>query len=200
MEVCFCAFNELRLFRRLVYEATPKSPSLFILLAEPKSGFRHGWASFARQPAVSASPRATIRTVDHRTAAPATACNRYGAAALSVITLAALIAYPLPFCIDCEYPNPWRHVSVNGRIPVSLWLLFAPFLAGALRVKRGWLVPVVAILALAATQPLGGVAWWSLRENEGPFILLLGLPITAACWGIGRLTRAIVTCIRHQAA
>jgi hypothetical protein len=29
---------------------------------------------------------------------------------------------------------------------------------------------------------LGGVAWFSLRENEGPFILALGLPITAACF------------------
>ena len=61
---------------------------------------------------------------------------------------------------------------MNGEVSVSFWLLIAPFLAGVFPVKRGWLVPVVTVLALLATQPLGGVAWWSLRENEGPFILL----------------------------
>jgi len=118
---------------------------------------------------------------------------RRGTVALSAITLAALIAYPLPFCIDCEYPDPWGHVSVRAEIPVSLWLLVAPFLAGAFPMKQGWLVPVVVVVALIATQPLGGVAWWSLRENEGPFILVLGLPLTAVCFLIGRLARYIVS-------
>jgi hypothetical protein len=59
-----------------------------------------------------------------------------GTVALSATTIAALIAYPLPFCIDCEYPNPWGDVSVRGEIPVTFWLLIAPFLAGALLMKR----------------------------------------------------------------
>ncbi len=125
-------------------------------------------------------------------------CNRYGAAVLSAITIAALITYPLPFCIACEYPNPWGHVSVKAEIPVSYWLLIAPFLAGAFPMKRGWLVPVVVVLALLATQPLGGVAWWSLQENEGPVILMLGLPLTAASFGLGRLARALVSSIRRR--
>ena len=124
--------------------------------------------------------------------------SRYGATVLSVVTVFALIVYPLPFCIDCEYPNPWGHASVQAEVPVSFWLLIAPFLAGAFPVKKGWLVPLVVVLALIATQPLGGVAWWSLRENEGPFILLLGLPVTAVCFGFGCLTRVIVTSVRRQ--
>lgn len=123
-------------------------------------------------------------------------CLRYGACALSAVTVAALIAYPLPFCIDCEYPNPWGHVSVKWEIPVSFWLLVAPFLAGAFPIKKGWLVPIVVLCSLLATQPLGGVAWWSLPENEGPFILLLGVPLMAACFGVGRLTRVVMDAVR----
>jgi hypothetical protein len=51
------------------------------------------------------------------------AWNRFGTAALSAITIAALIAYPLPFCIDCEYPNQWGDVAVKAEIPTSTWLL-----------------------------------------------------------------------------
>jgi hypothetical protein len=123
---------------------------------------------------------------------------QYGAAMLSVITIVALIVCPLPFCIDCEYPSPWDHVSVKGEIAVWYWLLIAPFLAGAFPIKKGWLVPFGVVIALIATQPLGGVALWSLRENEGPFILLLGLPVTAVCFGVGRMTRSIATSVRRQ--
>jgi len=136
--------------------------------------------------------------VDSRVGILTSNISRYGAAALSVVTACALIICPLPFCIDCEYPNPWGHVSVNAEVPVSFWLLVAPFLAGAFPVKKGWLVPLIVVLSLIATQPLGGVAWWSLRENEGPFILLLGLPVTTVCFGIGWRTRVIVTSVRRQ--
>jgi hypothetical protein len=135
--------------------------------------------------------------VNGRAATLTAICNRYGAVALSAITVAALVAVPLPFCFDCEYPNPWDHVSVKAEVPVSYWLLIAPFLAGAFPMRWGWSVPVVVVLALLATQPLGGVAWWSLRGNEGPVILVLGLPLTAACFGIGRFARAVVTSVRQ---
>jgi hypothetical protein len=124
--------------------------------------------------------------------------NRYGAAALSVVTITALMVYPIPFCIDCEYPNPWGHVNVKGEVFVSFWLLIAPLLAGAFPIKKGWMVPIVAVLALVATQPLGGVAWWSLRDNEGPLILLLGVPLAGLTFGVGRLTRTIVTSVPCQ--
>jgi hypothetical protein len=116
----------------------------------------------------------------------------YGAAALIAITFVALVAVPLPFCIDCEYPNPWGHVVVSAETPVMIWLLIAPFLAGALAVRKGWLVPVGVVLVLIATQSIGGVAWWSLRENEGPFIILFGTPVTFLCFWAGYMMRAVV--------
>jgi hypothetical protein len=36
----------------------------------------------------------------------------HGTVVMSVVTLVALSSCPLPFCIDCEFPNPWGHVSV----------------------------------------------------------------------------------------
>jgi hypothetical protein len=137
--------------------------------------------------------------VDSRARILSSNISHYGAAVLSVVTVFALTLYPLPFCIDCEYPNPWGHVSVLAEVPVSFWLLIAPFLAGAFPVKKGWLVPLVVVLALIATQPIGGVAWWSLRENEGPFILLLGLPVTAVCFGFGSLSRVVLISARRRA-
>jgi hypothetical protein len=123
--------------------------------------------------------------------------GHYGAVALSVVTLIALIIYPIPLCFDCEFPNPWGHVTAKGEGPVAVWLLIAPFLAGVFGLRRGWLVPLFVVLALLVTQPLGGVPWWSLRDNEGPIILLFGLPVTATCFGIGFVVRVIVGLVRH---
>ena len=36
----------------------------------------------------------------------------FGAVVMSVVTLVALGAYPLTFCIGCEFPNPWGHHPV----------------------------------------------------------------------------------------
>jgi hypothetical protein len=116
----------------------------------------------------------------------------HGAVLISVATLIALSIYPIPFCIDCEFPNPWGHAAVWAEVPVSVWLLIAPFMAGLFALRRGWLVPISVVFALLVTQPVGGVAWWSLTDNEGPFILILGLPVTLTCFGIGYMIRKIV--------
>ena len=113
--------------------------------------------------------------------------RRHGAVALSMLTLIALCIHPLPFCIDCEFADPWGHKANAFDVPLLIWLLVAPFLAGLLALRRGWLVPICVVLALLVTQSIGGVAWWSLRENEGPFILIFGLPTTAVGFGIGYL-------------
>ena len=113
--------------------------------------------------------------------------RRHGTIALSLLTVLALCIHPLPFCIDCEFPDPWGHQSSAVDVPLLIWLLVAPFLAGLFAVRKGWLVPICVVLALLATQSIGGVAWWSLRENEGPFILIFGLLTTAICFGIGYL-------------
>lgn len=120
----------------------------------------------------------------------------HGSVAVSVATLIALSIHPTPWCIDCEFPNPWSHISDGGDVVLTVWLLIAPFLAGLFALRRGWLVPVGMVLALLITQPLGGVAWWSLRENEGPFILILGLPTCAACFAFGQLVRSAVVLIQ----
>ena len=100
----------------------------------------------------------------------------HGTTILCAVTLIALVLFPLPFCIDCEMPNPWGHVAVWEEGPVTVWFFIAPLLAGLLALRGGWLVPVWVVFTLLATQRLGGVVWWSLRDDEGPFILLFGPP------------------------
>ena len=117
--------------------------------------------------------------------------RQHGTVVLSLITVIALSLYPLPFCIDCEYPNPWGHVTRKGETPVFFWLFAAPFLAGFFALRRGWLVPICVVVALLVTQPLGGVALWSLRENEGPVILIFGFPAAFACFGLGYVVRVL---------
>jgi hypothetical protein len=116
----------------------------------------------------------------------------HGALVICVLTLIALSIFPLPFCVACEFPNPWGHVAVWPEVPVSIWLVTAPSLAGLFALRRGWLVPIWVVFALLATQPLGGVELVSLRENEGPVIIGLGLPVTAACLGVGYVIRVVV--------
>ena len=52
-------------------------------------------------------------------------------------------------------------------------------------------MPFCVVLALLITQPLGGVAWWSLRDNEGPIIIIFGLAATLMCFGFGFVVRVI---------
>ena len=141
----------------------------------------------------SAQPRA----LDQSSGTLWTRLGDYGGLILSLLTLGALSVYSLPFCIACEYPNPWGHVEVWQELPVTIWLAVAPFLAGLLALRNGWLVPICVIFALVITQPLGGVAWWSLRDNEGPIIVVLGLPVTSACFGLGYLVRLIAIASRR---
>jgi hypothetical protein len=125
--------------------------------------------------------------------------RRHGTVALSLLTLIALCVHPLPFCIDCEFPDPWGHKSSPFDGPLLVWLLIASFLAGLFALWKGWLVPIFVVLALLATQPLGGVTWWSLRDNEGPFILALGLPAAGVCFGFGYLVHKIAALNKHVA-
>ena len=70
-------------------------------------------------------------------------------------------------------------------------VLAAPFLAGLFALRRGWLVPICVVVALLLTQPLGGVEWWSLRDNEGPVILIFGFPAAFVCFGLGSILRVL---------
>jgi hypothetical protein len=115
--------------------------------------------------------------------------RKQGAVVISASTIVALSVCPIPLCFDCEFPNPWGHVQARCEAPLAVWLLFAPFAAGILGLRRSWLVPVCVVLGFLATQPLGGVEWWSLRDNEGPFILMYCAPLALACFGAGHLIR-----------
>ncbi len=53
------------------------------------------------------------------------------------------------------------------------------------------------VIAFICTQPLGGVALWSLIHNEGPFIVLLGTPVFAALFGLGLLANRTAGLLRQ---
>jgi len=116
----------------------------------------------------------------------------HGSVAISLATLLALTIHPTPWCVDCEFSNPWGHVSDRLDDILDAWLSIAPFIAGLFAFRKGWLVPVCMVLATLITQPFGGVAWWSLLNNEGPVIVILGLPACAFCFFLGYCIRATV--------
>lgn len=124
--------------------------------------------------------------------------SRHGSVLIAISTLIVLISNPIPACFDCEPPYAWGHdVAIVGRDATILmvWLLGTSFLAGLLRWKRKWLVPVGIAIADVATQHLGGVAWWSVRENEGPALLIMGLACGFFSLTLGYCVRLFVDCL-----
>ncbi len=122
----------------------------------------------------------------------------HGSVAVSAATLIALSLHPTPWCFNCEFSNPWGHVSDRIDDILGAWLLIAPFIAGLFAFKKGWLVPVSMVLATLITQPLAGVAGWSLRTNEGPIIVILGLPACAVCLLLGYCVRGTLLLARRN--
>jgi hypothetical protein len=119
-----------------------------------------------------------------------------------LLTFIVLAIHPIPECVDCEYPHPWGRNEVafaRDSILIAVWLVIASFLAGFWGLKGKWLIPASILVAHLATQPIGGVALWSLVSNEGPMILLLGIPVGAASLLIGHLVRRGVGQMRVHA-
>jgi len=109
-----------------------------------------------------------------------------------LVTFVVLAVHPIPECVACEYPHAWgRNEATYGRdsVLIAAWLIIASFLAGFWSLRRNWLVPISIVIAHLATQPIGGVPFWSLWSNEGPMILLLGIPSGAASLLVGHLVR-----------
>jgi hypothetical protein len=112
-----------------------------------------------------------------------------------LVTLFALAIYPIAFCIDCEGPNPWgqKHLPPPYAFSIlALWMVAASITAGYCSARKYWLVPASIVLAQLITQPVGGVAPWSLWSNEGPVIVLLGFVAGAVGLTVGAVTRFFV--------
>jgi len=119
-----------------------------------------------------------------------------------LFTFFALAVHPVPECVACEYSHPWGRdngSAARDSILILAWLGGASLLAGYFGVKWKWLVPASIVLADLATQPIGGVPLWSLASNEGPMILLLGVPLGAASLLVGLLVRRCVEQVRRSA-
>ncbi len=115
----------------------------------------------------------------------------YTAVWVSLLTFAVLAVHPLPWCFDCDF-DPWGHgdvVYVWDSTLLGVWLIVASFAAGALNLKWRWVVPVGIVAAHLATQTIGGASLASLFHNEGPLILVLGLPVGLASLMLGDLAR-----------
>jgi len=109
-----------------------------------------------------------------------------------LVTLVVLAIHPIPECVDCEFPRPWGRDDVvyqRDAAILSLWFVVATITAGFFSIRKYWLVPILITLAHVITQPLGGVALWSLRSNEGPMIVLFGLGAGALGLSVGALAR-----------
>jgi hypothetical protein len=92
-----------------------------------------------------------------------------------LLTVLVLVRYPLADCFDCEGPHPWGRDDAAYLFRSHFfiaWLFGTSFLLGLYRVRGGWVAPLLIALGDCLTQHLGGVAWWSLLNNEGPLILL----------------------------
>jgi hypothetical protein len=112
-----------------------------------------------------------------------------------VVTLVVLAIHPLPECFDCQFPRPWGRDDVayhHSVILLDVWFVLASITAGFCSVRKYWLVPSLIVLADVITQPLGGVQLWSLWNNEGPVILLVGCVVGAICLLAGAIGRYVV--------
>ncbi len=92
-----------------------------------------------------------------------------------VLTIVVLVRFPLADCFDCEGPHPWGRddVAYLSRSHLfTAWLFGISFLLGICRARFGWVAPLLIAVGDCLTQHIGGVSWWSLLNNEGPFILL----------------------------
>ena len=121
--------------------------------------------------------------------------------ALIGLTAIALVLFPIADCIDCDVLRPWGRndaaFAIRSEI-FDIWLLGASFLVGLFRLRHGWVLPLAFVAINCLTEPLGGVAWWSLIQNEGPLILLIGGLAGLLSFAIGRLFGLALVRIRSS--
>jgi hypothetical protein len=110
--------------------------------------------------------------------------------AFIVGTAIALILFPMADCVACEGARPWGRddgaYAVRSTI-FDVWLISAPFFVGFFRLRLGWTVPLAIVIGGILTEPLAGVAQWSLVDNEGPTLVLTCLPVGFAAFIAGKM-------------
>jgi hypothetical protein len=111
-----------------------------------------------------------------------------------VITLAVLAIHPSPECFDCEYSRQWGRddaAFLRSAHVLDVWFLLASIVAGFYSVRKYWAIPVLILIAHLVTQPLGGVPLWSLWNNEGPVIVIVGCVVGACALLVGAVIRCL---------
>lgn len=114
---------------------------------------------------------------------------------LIAVSLCALILFSIADCFDCEFPSPWRRNDAIYEIRVTVftyWLVGSSLLVGFLRQRFGWVVPIAIVLIACATELLGGVELWSLINNEGPVMLIIGGSVGLISFFAGLIIRMLI--------
>ena len=123
---------------------------------------------------------------------------------ITVLTVVALARFPLADCFDCEGPGAWgrNEAAYKLRSEVFLgWLIVAPFILGFARIPFGWTVLIsMSVIDFLTQHYFGGVPWWSLKNNEAPFILLFDTCLSFAALSIGVGFRLALTKLNERIA
>jgi hypothetical protein len=109
--------------------------------------------------------------------------------------------FPATMCFDCEPDYTYgRSKEINDLswAIFEAWILIAPFTAALFRLNYASLIPIALALANIATQHLGGAPWWTIRNNEGPVVLLIAIPIGFLSLALGYLCNIAYTLFRRK--
>ena len=118
---------------------------------------------------------------------------------LIAISFCGLVLFPLANCFDCEGPHPWGRndeAYATRSMVFDYWLAGASLVAGLSRRRFGWMVPIAIVSIACATEPLAGVALWSLLNNEGPVMLIFDGSLGLGSFCAGLIARALIDRLR----
>ena len=126
--------------------------------------------------------------------------KRYGIWVLGILSLAAGIIHPTPWCIGCETTAPFGHVYTRLDDVLQIWLVIVPLLAGLLKLDKSWLAPLLMVAVQLMEQFVGGEPWLDFKGSEGPFIFLSGLPVCVLSLLVGYGCRYCYDSVRPRLA
>ena len=106
--------------------------------------------------------------------------RKYGTLVLLAVASLWFICFPVADCFDCEVANAWgRNEHIYNERAIAAIIIFLSFsiIAGILRPRLYWLVPVGITTADVISMHLAGVPWWSVKGNEGPALYIFEAPV-----------------------